>query len=134
MKYQSAVPVITTANVQATLDYYTQVLGFSEHFTYGEPPVYAGVKRDCMLLYISHDDKLAATLKSSGLHPDIFLWVQDVDDVFEEHKVRGAKIVEEISDRPWDARQYVIEDPNGYHLKIAEPIDVVRSVTTQARV
>lgn len=26
--------------------------------------------------------------------------------------------------RAWDARQYVIEDPNGYHLKIAEPLDV----------
>jgi uncharacterized glyoxalase superfamily protein PhnB len=34
----------------------------------------------------------------------------------------GAKIVEDISDRAWDARQYVIEDPNGYHIKIAEPI------------
>ena len=32
---------------------------------------------------------------------------------------RGAKIFEEIADRPWDARQYLIEDPNGYHIKIA---------------
>ena len=130
MKYENAVPVIATANVQATLDYYKRMLGFSEHFTYGEPPVYAGVERDGVLLYISRDDKLAATLKSSGLHPDIFLWVQNVDDVFEEHKRRGAKIIEEISNRPWDVRQYVIEDPNGYYLKIAEPIDVAPSAVT----
>jgi hypothetical protein len=37
--------------------------------------------------------------------------------------MRGAKIVEEISNRPWDARQYVIEDPNGYYIKVAEPTD-----------
>ena len=130
MKYQNAVPVIATANVRATLDYYRRVLGFSEHFTYGEPPVYAGVERDGVLLYISGDDKLAAALKSSGLHPDIFLWVQNVDKVFEEHKRRGAKIVEDLADRPWDARQYVIEDPNGYYLKVAEPIDATKNAAT----
>jgi hypothetical protein len=34
----------------------------------------------------------------------------------------SSKIVEDISARAWDARQYVIEYPNGYHIKIAEPI------------
>jgi uncharacterized glyoxalase superfamily protein PhnB len=78
-----------------------------------------------VLLYITLDKQLASTLKSSDLHPDVFLWVQDVDKVFEDHKKRGAKIFEELSDRAWDARQYVVEDPNGYRLKIAEPLDEV---------
>jgi uncharacterized glyoxalase superfamily protein PhnB len=123
MKYQNAVPVIATADVRSTVGYYTQVLGFVEHFMFGDPPVYAGVERDGVLLYISKDEKLAAALKSSDLHPDVFLWVEDVDRAFGDHKQRGAKIVENIANRPWDARQYVVEDPNGYHLKIAEPID-----------
>jgi uncharacterized glyoxalase superfamily protein PhnB len=123
MKYKNAVPVIATADVQSTVAYYTRVLGFEDHFLYGEPPVYAGVERDGVLLYIAQDAKLAVTLKTSSLHPEVFLWVQDVDKVFAEHKRRGAKIVEDIADRPWDARQYVIEDPNGCHLKVAEPLD-----------
>ena len=128
MKYRNAVPVIATADVRSTVEYYTQMLGFAEHFVYGDPPVYAGIERDGVLLYISRDEKLAATLKSSGLHPDVFLWVQDVDRMFEEHQRRGAKIIENIANRPWDARQYVIEDPNGYYLKIAEPIDELNRV------
>jgi uncharacterized glyoxalase superfamily protein PhnB len=123
MQYRSAVPVVATADVRGTVDYYKRVLGFAEHFVFGDPPVYAGVRRDGVLLYITHDADLAAALKKSGLHPDLFLWVQDVDKVFEEHKRRGATIVENISDRAWDARQYVIEDPNGYYLKIAQPIE-----------
>jgi uncharacterized glyoxalase superfamily protein PhnB len=123
MKYKNAVPVIATADVSSTIGYYTRVLDFSEHFTYGDPPAYAGVERDGVLLYITQDDKMAATLKNSDLHPDVFLWVHDIDTVFEEHKRRGANIVEELATRPWDARQYVVEDPNGYRLKIAEPID-----------
>jgi catechol 2,3-dioxygenase-like lactoylglutathione lyase family enzyme len=122
MKYQSAVPVIATADIRATIAYYTKILGFSEQFIFGEPPVYAGVERDGVRLYITLDDRLAAALASSSLHPDIFVWVHDVDGVFAEHKRRGANIVEEIADRAWGARQYVIEDPNGYRLKIAEPI------------
>jgi uncharacterized glyoxalase superfamily protein PhnB len=123
MKYESAVPVIATADVQSSVDYYVNVLGFEEHFIYGDPPVYAGVQRDGALIYITHDPKFAATLRDNALHPDVFLWVEDVDKVFAEHRQRGAKVVEEIADRPWDARQYVLEDPNGYYLKIAEPIE-----------
>jgi uncharacterized glyoxalase superfamily protein PhnB len=124
MKYKSAVPVIATADVHASVDYYTQTLGFSEYFVYGDPPVYAAVHRDGVLLYITQDAKMAATIKDSDIHPDVFLWVHEVDNVYEEHKRRGAKIVEDIADRAWDARQYVIEDLNGYRLKIAEPLDL----------
>jgi catechol 2,3-dioxygenase-like lactoylglutathione lyase family enzyme len=123
MKYKSAVPVIATADIRSTMEYYTHVLGFNEHFVFGDPPVYAGVERDGVLLYITQDAALTSILKSSDLHPDVFLWVHDVDKVFAEHKLRGARIVEPIANRAWDARQYVVEDPNGYRLKIAEPID-----------
>lgn len=123
LKYQNAVPVIATDDVRSAVAYYTKVLGFSEHFLYGEPPVYAGVERDGVLLYITLDAKLASTLKNSDLHPDVFVWVRDVDQAFEEHKLRGAKICEGISDRAWDARQYVVEDPNGYRLKVAELLE-----------
>ena len=122
MTYKKAVPVIATADVLSTIAYYTGVLGFSEHFIFGDPPVYAGIQRDGVLLYITRDPAMASAIKSANLHPDIFLWVQEIGKVFEEHKQHGAKIIEEIADRPWDARQYVIEDPNGYYLKIAEPI------------
>ena len=86
MKYMNAVPVIATADVSSTLAYYTRILGFKEHFIFGDPPVYAGVERDGVLLYITLDARLAAALAGSNLHPDIFLWVKDVDKVFEEHQ------------------------------------------------
>jgi uncharacterized glyoxalase superfamily protein PhnB len=122
VKYKNAIPVIATADVRSAIAYYSRVLGFTEHFVFGDPPVYAGVERNGVLLYITQDVKLASTLKQSDLHPEVFLWVEEVDKVFAEHKLCGAKIVEEIANRAWDARQYVVEDPNGYHLKIAEPI------------
>jgi uncharacterized glyoxalase superfamily protein PhnB len=123
VRYRSAVPVIATDDVLAAPDYYTRVLGFEKHFVYGDPPVYAGIRRDEMLLYLTLDPEMVSALKKSGLHPDVFLWVEDVDAAYQQHQAGGARIVEEIADRPWDARQYVVEDPNGYHLKFAEPLD-----------
>jgi len=123
MKFKDSVPVISTADIRSTLEWYKRVLGFREHFVFGEPPVYAGLERDGVLLYITHDPTMTSMLRTTALHPDIFLWVEGVDEAFEEHVSRGAKVVEAVQDRAWDARQYVIEDPNGYRLKIAEPID-----------
>ena len=34
--------------------------------------------------------------------------------------INGADIAEELTARPWAARQYVVREPNKYHLKIAE--------------
>ena len=125
MKYRQSVPVIATADVQATMSYYSDVLGFRELFSYGSPLVYAGMQRDGAQIYISQDEKLADLIAQQDLHPEIFLWAEDVDAWFTQHQRSGAKIVEEISDRPWDARQYVIEDPNGYFIKVAQPIDEI---------
>jgi hypothetical protein len=62
MKYKNAVPVIATDDIRSTTTYYSRVLGFAEHFVFGEPPVYAGVERDGVLLYVSLDVKMASTL------------------------------------------------------------------------
>ncbi len=122
MKYGNSVPVVATDDVIATVAYYRESLGFGETFLYGEPPVYAGLERDGVLIYATLDIPLASALKKEGLHPEIFLWVHEIDVLYAEHIKLGLKVVEEIADRPWDARQYVIEDPNGYYLKIAEPL------------
>jgi len=122
-KCRQFVPVIASADVRETIEYYVNVLGFQQHFIYGDPPVYAGVTRDDSLLYITLDAALVQQIQNGGLNPDVFLWVEGVDELYQEHKTKGAKIFEEVADRPWDARQYVIEDPSGYHLKIGQPID-----------
>ena len=91
MKYRTAVAVIATADVRSTIDYYARVLDFREHFVFGDPPVYAGIERDGVLLYVSLDKDLASTLEKLDLHPEVFLWVNDVDKVFHEHKSRRRR-------------------------------------------
>jgi hypothetical protein len=42
--YSVAVPVIGTADVNGTVAWFEKTLGFEHQWSWGEPPVYAGVK------------------------------------------------------------------------------------------
>jgi uncharacterized glyoxalase superfamily protein PhnB len=121
--FSSAVPVIATADVLATVRYFEQTLGFKQQWLWGDPPVYAGVRAGGALLYVTHDPALASTIKERRLSPDIFLWVNDIDSVYSQHRSASADIAEELTTRPWGVRQYVVREPNGYLLKVAESLE-----------
>jgi uncharacterized glyoxalase superfamily protein PhnB len=120
-EFHSAVPVIATEDVAASVDYFVRTLGFAPDFTWGDPPVYAGVRAGGAEVYLTHDPATSRAIRERGLAPDVFLWVTGIDGVYARHRAQGAEIIEALSDRPWGARQYVVREPNGYHLKIAEP-------------
>ncbi len=121
--YSAAVPVIATADVAGTIRYFEQTLGFEKQWIWGDPPVYGGVKAGGALLYITHDPDLATAIRERRLTPDIFLWVNDIDSVYSQHRANHAEITEELATRPWGARQYVIREPNGYCLKVEESFE-----------
>jgi len=118
--FSSAVPVIATSDVFGTIRYFEQTLGFKQQWIWGDPPVYAGIRAGGALLYVTYDPDLASTIKERRLSPDIFLWVNDIDSVYAHHRASRADITEELATRPWGVRQYVVREPNGYLLKVAE--------------
>jgi uncharacterized glyoxalase superfamily protein PhnB len=121
-KVHSTVPVIATDDIETSIAYYVNVLGFVFDFKYGEPIVYAGVKAGTAEIYFAKDTTLINRLKENNLNPEIFIWIVDAEISFKEHAGKGAEIIEPLSDRPWGAKQYVIRDINGYHLKFAQPL------------
>ena len=56
--------------------------------------------------------------------------VADVDAEYERLYAAGLGIVQELQDKPWGERSFVVDDPNGVHLyiyKIIEPTPEYRS-------
>src|ERR1700751_5602106 len=109
--FHSAVPVIATEDVAATVGYFERTLGFKQQWIWGEPPVYAGVRSGSALLYISRDPDLASAIKERELHPDVFLWVSNIDAVYAQHRTAKAEIKQELETRPWGVRQYAVLEP-----------------------
>lgn len=119
-KYRMAVPVISSSNVLETIAYFEKTLDFTRQWTWGEPPVYAGVRAGGAMLYICEDQEHALAIREQGLAPEIFVWVEDIDAVYQKHRAGQADIVEELTLRPWGVNQYVVREPGGYRLKFAE--------------
>ncbi|BBB91478.1 MAG TPA: VOC family protein [Methylomusa anaerophila] len=48
--------------------------------------------------------------------------VEDVDAEYRRLTEAGLDIVQELQDKPWGERSFVVDDPNGVHLYIYESI------------
>ena len=109
-------PVLRVASVVASLDYYTQALGFQVQFkspTESEP-LFASVARGKCNLFLSEGDQ--------G-HPGSWVWIDgvDVEQVYQEFIVSGAKIRNPPTNYEW-ALEMQVEDLDGNVLRIgSEP-------------
>lgn len=121
MNYSTAVPVISTTDVAATIAYWERTLGFEQQWTWGDPPVYAGIKAGGALLYITHDPHFASEVQERQLAPDIFLWVSGIEQVYQEHRERGAEILEELKERPWASASTWFASPTATTSKLRSP-------------
>jgi catechol 2,3-dioxygenase-like lactoylglutathione lyase family enzyme len=122
MKAHSVVAVIATDDVMETVRYFEDVLGFHKEWVWGDPLEYVGLKAGEGIVYVNYDPDLAGAIEEDGLAPEIFLWVERIEEVYDQHRRNGAEIIEELSERPWKAKQYVVLEPNGYRIKIAEDL------------
>ncbi|MCH7530496.1 MAG: VOC family protein [Gemmatimonadetes bacterium] len=122
LRLSSIAPGITVNDLQASLSWYCDVLGFTiaEKFEHeGEvrgAALVAGVAR----LMLSQDDwaKGRDRVKGQGLR--LYLsTTQDVDDVAAAIKSRGGEIASEPADMPWGARTFDLVDPDGFLLTIS---------------
>jgi catechol 2,3-dioxygenase-like lactoylglutathione lyase family enzyme len=114
-------------DVPAAVDYYTSRLGFSFGFSWGEPPVVAGVNLGHVQVFLNR----RATIPDGG---SAYFVVGDADELYTFHQVGGVEIEEAIDDRPWGLRDYVIRDPYGNRLAFGHYIPVPGERTRIERV
>ena len=118
--YVGFLPIVHTENLQATAEYYRDVLGFSIDENL--------VSDDFVMLWAPGGDDTwhQLGLMNSGKDHQpgrgqvIGVAVEGIDEIFAAVKEQGAKILFAIEDRPWSCREFGVEDPNGYHLYFRE--------------
>jgi len=59
----------------------------------------------------------------AGVHPDVSIEVDDVDDVYERAVAAGAEIVYPLTDEEWGLRRFFVRDPNGAVINVTEHRD-----------
>jgi GNAT superfamily N-acetyltransferase/uncharacterized glyoxalase superfamily protein PhnB len=123
---QHAEPVLAVTDVLATVNFYHEVLGFTEKWTWGEPPIHGGVSwNGGAFLQFSLNPDWAKQNHSES----VWLRVKNIETLYELHKKGDVSFAMEMITRPWGFREYVVKDINGYYLTFAEPHHERRSST-----
>lgn len=117
-------PQFFSTDLEATLAYYRDKLGFECVSTWHDPPVYAIVARDGHRIHFrcaappapnpdKYDDELL----------DAYLFVEDADVLYREYAARGVEFTRALGDTPWRSREFVVKDCDGRLLAFGARIE-----------
>jgi GNAT superfamily N-acetyltransferase len=110
-KFARAVPQLPVLNVPETAQYYRDILGFKIDWMWGEND-YGAVSRDSTVLHLCAAEPPLSRVTC-------MINVSEVDSLCEGWRKNGAKIVREPEDRPWNLREFTVEDNNGHRFRVA---------------
>ena len=118
-KCKSVSPHFAVPNVVASAEHYRDFLGFKILSYFLDPPAFAVVARDDVVIHFGKSDNGAlpspnVTRRSIGL--DAYIWVNDLDALYAELQGRGAKIIEPPAMRVYKCYELVVEDNFGFRL------------------
>lgn len=117
-------PVLPVEDLKASLNFYTEKLGFRINWTWGDPLDHASVS-----LGAEDDEHHHAHIQLSQADSEIkpFGWLyfhlnKGIEDLFKVYKENGVEIVSELRDMPWGMREFNIRELNGYLFRFGQPL------------
>ncbi len=128
--------VFLVSDVRRSAEYYRDSLGFSfERYWGGDPPSFCIVRRGVsgvMLVRHAHGDGKAdvntnGEATGHGDDWDAYIWVSDADALAAEVKANGAVVSRDLDNTFYDMREFVVKDPDGYHICFGSPIERERA-------
>ena len=113
--FRQVVPILNVKDVAASIRYYEK-LGFTESWTWEEPPTFGGVQQDGFEVHFCKDGQ-----GSPGTW--MAIWVDDVDRLHEDLATAGVDIRERPTTFAWGVREMNVADPDGHRIRFSTPTD-----------
>ena len=118
MKFPAAVPEIPVSEIDPSVAYYVETLGFAVDWGADEDGI-AGISRGSCRLFLT-DRPFRETHGNSG---PVLVWLNlnskaEVDARFAEWTTANAKIVSEPEDKAWKLREFTAADLDGNLIRV----------------
>ena len=131
-----AFPTLSVSNLEASRRFYVDGLGFRPIFSIPGPDGRAVVEHvrfaryaDLLLAQEPPGSELATAPRGRGVQLTFSLPLADRSAGELADRARGlGALVEGPVERPWNVRDVVVADPDGYVLVFTEPLDVTKSM------
>ncbi len=113
-KLQNIAPVLLVRDMQASLAYWKDKVGFDVSRQYNEPVNFAMPQRDGVTIMLAQVPKAKDVPIPNWRVVDktnnAYIWVDDAKSLYEELIQRGATIDYTLYDTPWGTREFGIQD------------------------
>jgi catechol 2,3-dioxygenase-like lactoylglutathione lyase family enzyme len=113
-------------DLKASTDFFTTKLGFTIDFVYGDPPFYGQVSRDNARLALRYMDErfFAADIRQREdlLSASITLGsAEEIKQLYLTCQAADVPIHQPLRNEPWQAKTFVVKDPDGNLILFAAP-------------
>jgi uncharacterized glyoxalase superfamily protein PhnB len=118
-RFQGINPHFVVQDVVVAAEYYRDVFGFKILGYFWDPPVFAMMGRDDVVIQFGRIDRGQTVAPNRARRDealDAYIWVDYVDALYTELKDKGAKIVEGPKQQVWDCYELTVEDAFGFRL------------------
>lgn len=116
------------ADIKASCDFYTNKLGFTVAFVYGDPPFYGQVTRDHarLNLRVVGEPVFAGDIREREHLLSASLTVAtavEIKQLYLGYQAAGVRFHQTLKKEPWGARTFIVQDPDGNLILFAGPAD-----------
>jgi uncharacterized glyoxalase superfamily protein PhnB len=118
--FSHAATVLAVANMEQSLEYYENKLGFTCNFKWNDPIDYAVLKRGEVSIHLTIRDDSESISKD---RTSIYIFVHDVDAVYQEFSDKKVTINTPVGDREYRMREFEVRDPDGYIIGFGKKIE-----------
>ncbi|WP_439658237.1 VOC family protein [Lentzea sp. HUAS TT2] len=115
--FATAFPIITTANLQQSLGFYQDLLGFTETYRFAEDgQSYVSLKLGDATVGIGENPAELTSAPTAQFQ--LCVYADDCDEAVEHLREHGVEVLAEPALQPWGERMALVADPDGYHVVI----------------
>ncbi len=113
--FDAATPTIGVSDVQKTVEYYRDVLGFEILWLWQDPPKHAAVRRGAAEIHFFR----GATKVHNAY---VYLKVQEIDALHADLTEKKVPELTPLKSKPWGMKEFDLHDLNGLQLRFAQPV------------
>jgi catechol 2,3-dioxygenase-like lactoylglutathione lyase family enzyme len=122
MAITGIVAQLRTTDMASSVRFYTEKLGFSVEFNYGD--FYTGIRAGSQVFHLKLVDEKDPSIRyvDEGEHFHLYLVTDGVADLAAQLQAKGVELLKGIHETPWNTREIVIRDDQGHTLYFGEAL------------
>jgi GNAT superfamily N-acetyltransferase len=113
MIFRNSAPILYSSDIKKSIQYYTEVLGFDNEWTWDDEPSFGGVNKDSIQIFFC---------KNGQGHPGTWfaIVVDNVDELHQRIQTKGGHIVSAPENKEWGLREMLVQDPDGHIIRFGQ--------------